>query len=266
MNKEILSFFSLSGMPFGKEIKSQDLLSLPGVENHLRSLLLLAEVKGIGVLTGKSGTGKSCLVRLLKSKLHKGMYRLFYFCHSSSGVLEFYTHLCSLLGLQPKVRRADMFRMIKDKLLSLDRVNRLHPVLVLDEAHLFSTDILQEIRLLTNFEIDSYNAVTVLFCGQESFNRKLGLSVLESIANSVVVNVNVSGVTKEEGFSYIEKRINACGCPGMLFTKSSMELILQASGGIFRIINNICNSALFKAYHTKSPTVEREHVQACIGR
>jgi len=69
MNKKMLSYFNLSELPFSKEISTQKLLKLPTVEKALNSVKLLVETKGIGLLTGKSGSGKSCILRLLKEAL-----------------------------------------------------------------------------------------------------------------------------------------------------------------------------------------------------
>ena len=83
---------------------------LPSVQRHLAAAQLLVDTRGIGAITGKAGTGKSCLLRLLADRLPPGLYRCFYLCHSSVGLVEFSTHLSTLFGLQPNYRRAAMFR------------------------------------------------------------------------------------------------------------------------------------------------------------
>ena len=88
------------------------------------------------------------------------------------------TSVPELLGLQPNYRRAAMFRDIKDRVLAMNNSSHVHPVLLVDEAHLLSPDILAGIRLLVNFEIDSLNALTVILCGSEMLTRKFGLSML----------------------------------------------------------------------------------------
>jgi type II secretory pathway predicted ATPase ExeA len=266
MIKEILSYYNLSCEPFSKEIKTEKLQVLPSIEKTLKGLEMLIETKGIGVITGKSGTGKSCIIRLLKDKLNTGLYKPVYMCHTSVTLLEFYIHLCSGLGLQQSSRKAMMFQNVKDRLLTLNKSNRIHPILIIDEAHLLDYSILQEIRLLTNFEIDSYSGLTVIFCGQESFNLKLGLTILEPLANSVTFSFNIDSLNKDETFSYIEKRIIDSGCSNPLFTKGALTLIHQASGGVIRTINAIANSSLIKAYYTKSASVEVEHVNSVINR
>lgn len=266
MNRELCSFYNLTGLPFTKEIKVENLHMLPSVDASLKKLKLLIEIKGIGTLTGKSGTGKSCIIRMLKSQLNTGLYKILYLCHSSIAILGFYVHLCNLLGLQTSIRRGIMFRAIKERILTLNKSNRIHPILILDEAHMLGIDILRDLRLLTNFEIDSFNALTVILCGQESLNQKFGLSILEPLANSISISVNVSSLPKEETFSYIEQRITAAGGMTNLFTKNALNLIHQASGGVMRNINTIANSALLKAYLSKHPQVENEHVNAVIER
>lgn len=266
MNKKILSYFNLSELPFSKEIPTQKLLKLPTVENALNSARLLVETRGIGILTGKSGSGKSCILRLLKEALNPACYKLIYLCHSSIGLFEFYTHLSSGLGLPPKGRRASMFRNVKERILSLHVSQKVHPILILDEAHLLSHDILQEIRLLSNFEIDSVNALTVLLCGQESLNLAFGLSMLESLASSITINIQLNSLPLEETFAYIETRITNCGNSSTLFTKSALTLIHQASGGVFRSIGIIAWAAMYRAFLSNSHQVEAEHVKAVIER
>ena len=104
-HRELLSFFNLTGPPFSKEIPVDQLHLLPSVQRHLAAAQLLVDTHGIGAITGKAGTGKSCLLRLLADRLPPGLYRCFYLCHSSVGLVEFYTHLSTLFGLQPNYRR-----------------------------------------------------------------------------------------------------------------------------------------------------------------
>lgn len=266
MNREFLSHFNFSALPFSKEIPSEKLQKLPTVEKALVSVRLLVHTRGIGILVAESGAGKSCLIRLLASELNPGLYKLVYFCHSSIGILEFYSHLCAGFGLEAKRLRAAMFRDLKDRILSLNNSSHIHPLLVLDDSHLLCTEILQEIRLLTNFQIDSYNALTVLLCGQETLTKKFGLSQLEPLANSITINTHLATLSKEESFSYIEQRITQVGGNSGSFTQNALALTHQASGGIMRNINTIAQAAMMRAYLAKSQQVEAEHVQSVIER
>jgi len=264
--KEMLSYFGLTQLPFGKEIPTECLQLLPSVEKNLAAARLLVDTHGIGAMVGKSGTGKSCLLRLLAAGLPAGLFKPLYLCHTSVGILEFYTHLCALFGLASSSRRAAMFRDLQEHILSMNSSRHLHPVLLIDESHLLSNEILAEIRLLTNFRIDSLNALTVMLCGAESLSQRFGLSVLEALANSITVTIPVDGLSPEESISFIETRLSACGARTPLFTKNALTLVHQASGGILRTLGTIANAALFKAFVAKSTQVEAEHVQSVVQR
>lgn len=266
MNKEMTMHFGLEKDPFTKELNCDDILLLPSIKQTCDNLKFLIETKGIGIMTGRPGTGKSSTLRKVIASLHSGTYKVIYICHTSIGVSEFYTHLCAGFGLEKSFRRSAMFRELKEHIITLNKSNRIHPILFIDEAHLLNNEILAEIRLLTNYEIDSYNALTVLLSGQESLNLRFGLKVLESLASSITVNIQVDSLPKEETFSYIEQRISASGATRPLFTKNAMEVISQASGGIMRNINTIANAALFKAFQGTAEQVEAEHVKQVIER
>jgi type II secretory pathway predicted ATPase ExeA len=264
--QDLLSHFNLTQLPFSKEIASEHLLGLPSLERAFASVKLLVETRGIGLLLGKSGTGKSCLLRRLCASLHSGLYKPVYLCHTSIGLSEFYTHLCAGFGLEPVYRRSKMFRLLQERVLSLNRSNRIHPMLLLDEAQYLSNPVLQELRLLSNFEIDSYNALTVLICGREELSMQFGLSILEPLANSITLTIHLEGLPKEESFAYIEGRLRLCGSSAPLFTRNALELLHQASGGIMRALGGIASSAMVGAYLGGSRQVEAEHVKAAIER
>lgn len=264
--REVLAHFNLSGNPFTKEIKTESLKSLPCIVEAKDQLQILFDTKGIGVLTGKSGTGKSCLLRMAADSLPKGISKSYYICHTSVGILEFYTHICNVFGLEPCGRRALMFKAVHDHILNMNYTNHIHPVLIIDEAEKLGNDILQEIRLLANFNYDSFHAITILLCGQEALLQKFGLSILESLVNSVSVTVRMNTLQKEDTYAYIEQRVADFSSGNSIFTKSAMNLIHNASGGVMRVINNMCEHALFKAYRSGSSIVEKEHVQAILSR
>jgi type II secretory pathway predicted ATPase ExeA len=263
---EYLSYFNLASDPFSREIATEQLLLLPSIDRHLAAAELLIETRGIGVVTGKSGTGKSTLIRLLIDRLQPGLYKSYYVCHTSVALVEFYTHLCSVFGLSPGNRRASMFRAIKEHVLTMRSSSHIHPVLIIDEAHLLNNDILAEIRLLTNFHTDSLNALTVLLCGNEQLPRRFGLSTLESLASAITVTISMEPLRKEETFTYIESRLSVCGAASPLITKNALELIHQASGGIMRAVGTIATASLRKTYLAKHQQVEAEHVQSVLQR
>ena len=262
--KDILSFFNLEGHPFSKEIKTHDMISLPTIEKAQQELDLLLETRGIGLFTGPSGSGKSSLIRKITSELNQGLYRPFYICHTSLGTAEFFQGFANNMGLTPNGRRNDTFRSIRDYIINLNDQKRIHPVIIIDEAHQLSSDTLKEFRMLTNFDYDSKNACTLILCGQCELRQKLSLNIFTALANAITYSVRLEALPAEETYSYIEHGIMLNkGYPGM-FTTNAKKLIHDFSGGILRITANAAWQSLIKAWEHQSSVVEKEHVQMVI--
>jgi len=226
MLQELLSFYNMQFDPFGREIDAERLLKLPAVDEALTHLGFFCQRRGIGLLVGKSGSGKSCLLRLLLAGLPAGRYCPVYLCHSTVSLSEFYGHLAGAFNLSPKGRRAALFRAVKEQAVQLHRSGKTHPLLIVDEAHCLSNEILVELRQLLNFQYDSETCMSVLLCGQEELLARLKLSILEPLANSVTTTVVVQGLSPEETASYIEERLRQAGARPDIFSLPAIRAIL----------------------------------------
>jgi type II secretory pathway predicted ATPase ExeA len=263
---EILSFYNLEQNPFAKEIKVESLLSLPTIEEAEKKLHLLLETRGIGLLTGSSGCGKTSLLRKTAANLNPGLYRPYYICHSSLGTSEFYQSFAAALNLSPQGRRSVIFRKIKNHISELNDQQRIHPVIFIDEAHALTSETLKEIRMLTNFEYDSKNACTLILCGHPELRQKLRLNAFVSLANSITYSIRVDSLKVEETFTYIEHMITTNGGQPSVFSQNAKKLIHDLSKGELRSIGNISWNALVIAYQHKSMQVEKEHIQILYER
>jgi len=267
VTQEIKSFFQMKKLPFGKEVKLEELFIQNSLSKAEQKLHLLIETKGLGILTGRPGTGKSSIIRSLINQLNPSLFKPVYLCHTSVGVTEFYFHICNAFALDAPSRKAKMFGLVKEHVINLNHSNRIHPILIIDEAHLLQIDILKEIRLLTNFEVDSYNGLTVLLCGQDDLHSKLTLTILEALASAITISIKMESLSAEESYSYIEHRINTVReVKDPLFTKNALKLIHESSGGNMRSINTIATASLYKAFYSKSIQIEKEHVASAIQR
>lgn len=264
--KEILSYFNLEGHPFDKEIATDHLMQLPTIEKAAGELSLLLETKGIGLLTGPSGCGKSSLIRKTATGLNQGLYQPFYVCHTTLKAGEFYQALAASLDLPSNGRRGTLFKRIKEFITELNEQKGVHPVIFIDEAHALDTDMLREIRMLTNFDYDSKNACTIVLCGHSELRQKLTISIYAQLANSITYSIRINPLAAEETVTYIEGRITALGGLPSLFTANAMKLIHDFSGGILRTTGSAAWQAMIKAFKQKSQQVEREHVQMVIER
>lgn len=263
--KEILSYFGMQSDPFSRDIDTTKLVQLPGVQEARTNLGVFTQRRGIGILTGKSGSGKSCLLRMLTASLSSGLYRTVYLCHSTVSVGEFYGHLAAGFNLSPKGRRSSLFRQIKDHVVQLHKTDKIHPLLILDEAHNLSNEILMELRQLVNFQYDSETCLSILLCGQDELLARLRLSILEPLTNSITTTVIMKTLSLEETGSYLEERLKQVGARADLFSAPAVRSIHNLSHGVMRSINTVATGGMIKAWRVKSAQVESDMITGLNG-
>ncbi len=142
--------------------------------------------------------------------------------------------------------------------------NRLRPILIVDEAHHPRTDLLEDLRLLTNYAMDSENRLTLVLVGHPELRRRMAMAALDALAQRTVVRANVRGLARDEMAPYLAHRLRLAGTELPLFEPSAAEAIYQASSGLPRKANAFAHHALFAAAIGKAKSVTTEHVQAAM--
>jgi len=125
--------------------------------------------------------------------------------------------------------------------------------------------VLEDLRLLTNFEMDSENRLCLLFVGLTELRRRLQMSVHESLDQRIVMRYNLPGLGREELPEYLSHRLSLAGCELPLFEPASIEAIHQATQSIPRKINRLAHYALTACAIGKAKSVTAEHVQAALS-
>src|SRR5436190_4769238 len=134
--------FGLTQHPFSNEVEPDDLFPAAASTELAVRLGHLLEMRGIGLVTGDSGSGKTCGARRVLAGLHTSLYRVFYVCLSTGNVLDLYKTISWEMGLPVERSRAALFRQIRGEVTRLVTESRSRPVLVIDEAHLLRPEVL----------------------------------------------------------------------------------------------------------------------------
>jgi general secretion pathway protein A len=224
----------------------------------------LVDMRGIGLVTGDSGSGKTTTCRHLVAGLHAGLFRPLYVSMTTGNVMDLYKSIAWELGLPTERSRAALFKQIRSEVSRLCAENRLRPVLIVDEAHHLRTDLLEDLRLLTNYAMDSENRLTVVLVGHPELRRRMSMAALDALAQRIVVRANVRGLSRDEMGPYLAHRLGLAGCQLPIFEPPTVEAIYQAASGLPRKANSLAHHALFAAAIAKQKTVTTEHLQAAL--
>ena len=149
-------------------------------------------------------------------------------------------------------------REIKERILKLSRAQKLTAILVIDDAHLLTSRFLDELRLLTSFDGDSRDDLTLILCGQPQLESQLRLAVNEAIAQRIVLKIRLRSLHPEEVEAYVKYRLELAGRTAKLFLPEAIEAVAKGARGIPRLIDRIAEHCLLVALRDKKKEIDAE--------
>jgi general secretion pathway protein A len=242
------SFYSLAHYPFSKEIHVSDSFPSRSYKEALTGLEYLKKTRGIGLIIGEPGAGKTFTLRTFKESLNPSLFQVIYFPLSTGGVMDFYRGLAYGLGEEPKFRKVELFRQIQNGIERLYRERKITPVFILDEMHMAKDAFLQDLAILFNFQMDSTNPFILVLAGLPHLRNRLALNQNRPLAQRIIMKYQMTAFDKEEVSNYVEHHMKVAGSKMPIFTESAKEAIALQSQGWPRVINTLTvNSLLFGA-------------------
>jgi type II secretory pathway predicted ATPase ExeA len=256
--------FGLTCHPFTNEIEPEDLFPSTSSQELEARLGHLVEMRGIGLVTGESGSGKTSACRKVVAALHTGLYRVVYVSLSTGNVMDLYKTIAWEMGLPTERSRAALYRQIRNEVTRLCTEARARPVLIVDEAHNLRPDVLEDLRLLTNYRMDAENRLCLLLVGQPELRRRLGMAAYEALSQRIVVRYHLAGLAPEELCAYLAHLLRRAGTELPLFEPAAQHAIFQSTQGLPRKVNLLAHHALMAAALARAKAVTDEHVQAAL--
>ena len=259
-----LRHFALTGLPFETPAHTDELFESNSRREPEARLQHLIELRGIGLLTGEVRSGKTTVCRHVTSTLHPGQYRIYYVSLTTGNVLDMYKSIAWELGLPTERSRATAYRAIRAEITRLVGEAKQLPVLVIDEAQHLRNDVLEDLRLLCNFMMDSENRLCLVLVGLTELRRRLAMAVHESLSQRLVVRHHLNGLDRDELDDYLTHRLRLAGCELPVFEPPAIEALFHSARALPRLINRIAHYAMTAAALNNARTVNAEHLEHAI--
>lgn len=260
------AFFNLTRNPF--ELTPDPTCFVPS-KRHNEALAALyygvRQHKGFVVLTGEVGTGKTFLLRCLLGVLKESKDVVYaYLFNGRLTPTEFLQYILADLGLPAAGKSKHELLLDLGQFLISRRSRQMTTVLIVDEAHLLSSEILEELRLLSNLETTDDKLLQIVLAGQPELDEKLDSFGLRQLKQRIAVRTQLCSLNADETRQYIEQRLQIAGAGPRntrLFPEETTAAVFRYSKGLPRLINTICENGLITAFARQLQEVSPEIIE-----
>lgn len=255
-------FYGFKAKPFSKTPDPRFLFMSRTHEEALARLQYAVEEREIAVLTGEIGCGKTTLTRALMDSLGEKC-RVIVIVNPRLTSLDFLKTLCARLQcLTSSQFKSDLLDAVYDTFYRDYRAG-ITPVLIIDEAHLIPyRETFEEIRLLTNFQMDDTNLVSLILVGQPDLLKKLALPSLLALRQRIGLFCHLGFIGEDEVKAYVEHRVTVGGREKPLFTDGALLSLFKCSRGVPRVINSLAGMSLLEGFARDANMIDESIIDA----
>lgn len=260
-----IKFYGFTHTPFTNEVKTKDVFTSSQISELHRRLDYYLTHKGIGLVLGEVGSGKTTGVRVWAEAQDPNNNKVVYLTGIPEKDRAFFRDLARSLDLKPLHQKDDCKAKVCSFIEDLAEKQKIRPILIIDEAQNIQDTILEEIRLLTNSQMDSRCNLTIILIAHPTFKIRLRIPELKAIAQRIRRPFFLTGLPSHEVKAYINHQLKLAGRADPIFGDDAISLIFNYSKGIPRVINNLCLDALDEAATEKRDIIEERAIERLIN-
>ena len=260
-----VNHFGFTHTPFSKAIPAAQLCERASLKEAVARIRFTIAESLLGVLTGEVGVGKTVAVRAATAQLDPSAHHVIYVPNPAFGTRGLYVTLVRALGAMPRFHKAALIAQAQDLLAAEEHERRRRVVLLVDEAHLLTPEQLEEIRLLSNAEMDSQSPFALLLIGQPTLARQLRLGVFAALDQRIAMRYQLAAMDLGESAQYLHHHLALVGRTDPLFADDAVARLHQASLGLPRALNNAAIAALIAAASAGKALVDDDCAKKAVA-
>jgi type II secretory pathway predicted ATPase ExeA len=239
--------FGLTRTPFTKAVPAGKLFDRSAHAEAVARIHYCINESALGVIVGDTGAGKTVAVRAAVAGLDRTRYTVVYLSNPSGGCRGLYVAIATALGATPRFHKAEAINQAAALLAAEEHERHRRVVFVIDEAHLLSPEQLEEIRLLSNAELDSASPFAGILLGQPTLAARLRQGIFAALDQRISARYLIGGMDLAESINYLKHHLGLVGRADPLIADDAAARLHRYANGLPRALNNAATAALMAA-------------------
>lgn len=260
-----VAHFGFSKTPFSKGVASKDLFDRSSHSEAVARISFCVQESALGIIGGEVGVGKTIALRAAVASLDPQRHHIVYIANPAIGTRGLYVTIVGALGASPRFFKAEVMAQAAALLAAEEAERRRRVVLAIDEAHLLSPEQLEEIRLLSNQEMDSKSPFAGILLGQPTLSRQLRMGVFAALDQRIATRYEITPMDLAESASYLRHHLSLVGRSDQLFADDAVARLQRFSRGVPRALNNVAVASLIAAASDGKALVDDESAKKAVS-
>ena len=252
------TFYAMSCNPFLKDESIKYRFESHDYRQCENRFHYLKEIKGIGLFIGQSGYGKTYVIRKFIESLNKDLYKVIYIsAQKDMTVFDFFKILSDNLSLDTGAcYKTELYKNIQTEIKRIVLHDRVQPIIIIDDAHLLTRDILLNFKVFYDFDMDSRDYLSLMLIGQPELKEELSKNIHIALKQRIIVNYTFEGLSRDEVKQYITTRLECANVKYELFEPEAFNALYSASKSSPRRLNTLVINSLMLGFQDKLKSID----------
>ena len=261
------SYYGMSTNPFNKEENNKHPYKSNDYKEMINRLNYIKEINGIGIFYSDNGLGKTYTIRSFINSLNKDLYKVIYINSKLEiTAFDFINNIAKELDLDiGNCYKTELIDNIQKEIIRIVKQDKMKVIVIIDDAHLLSKEILLNLKMLYDFEINSKDYVTLILVGQEELKLELSKGIHNSLKQRINTNYKLNGLSREEVKEYIKTRLEVSNTNKEIFTQEALNALYSCSKTSIRRLNTLIINCLILGSQLNKAKIDEEIVRSAKG-